>query len=255
LNSPHHTTSGPLILALDTSSKVTSLAIARGGELLASIQSHGDDKRSEKLWSEIEALLAERRLTISDVDVFAVCTGPGGFTGLRVGIAAVKGFAAALSKPVCGVTSVQAAAFAAGPASRVYVMVNAYKNEVYSQLFSVGGDEASCDLPVALNEPLVSSFEAAFDRVSDLKDAIGAGEIEGEQLQRRAYAFVNGKWTIVRTEQLVAENIARIALIRYGRGEVESAATLKACYVRPSEAEIKLSLGLLGSKIKRSIKR
>jgi tRNA A37 threonylcarbamoyladenosine modification protein TsaB len=134
-------------------------------------------------------------------------------------------------------------------------MVNAYKNEVYSQLFSVDGDEASRDLPVALNEPLVSSFEAALDRVPDLKDAAGAVAIEAEQLQRRAYVFANGKWTIDRSEQLVAENIARIALIRYERSELESAGTLKACYVRPSEAEIKLSLGLLGSKIKRNMKR
>ena len=255
MNKPRPTASDPLILALDTSSKVTSLAIAGGGEPLTSIKSQGDEKRSEKLWSEIQALLAGRRLTMVDVDVFAVCTGPGGFTGLRVGIAAVKGFAAALSKPVCGVTSLQAAAFAAGPASKVYAMVNAYKNEVYSQLFSAGGDEGSRDLPVALNEPLVSSVQEALDRVHDLKDAVGAVEIEAEQLQHRAYAFASGKWTIDRSEQLVAENIARMALIRYKRGELESAGALKACYVRPSEAEIKLSLGLLGSKIKRNMKR
>lgn len=249
--------SEPLVLALDTSRKVTSLAIARGAELLKSIGVPGDEKRSERLWSEVEALLGSLQLTIADIDVFGVCTGPGGFTGLRIGIAAVKGFAIALSKPVAGVTSLEAAAFAAGAAPRVNAMVNAYKNEVYSQLFSIGADEGSAGLPVALNDPLVSSFETALERISDLKDVVFTGdgcETGCEVIERETRTLSHAGWVIRRPDRCVAEDIARIALIRYERGEVESAKTLKACYVRPSEAEIKLSLGLLGSKIKRSMR-
>ena len=229
--------------------------MSRGSELLKSISVPDDEKRSEKLWSEIESLLATLQLTMAEVDAFAVCVGPGGFTGLRVGIAAVKGFAVALNKPVIGVTSLEAAAFSAGPAPYVSAMVNAYKSEVYSQLFHYG-DSGSRDLPVAVNDPLVSSFEAALDRLRDLKEVVLTGdgvETGIEVIERVSRASRHVRWEVKRSNHLVAEDIARIGQVRYERGDVERPEQLKACYVRPSEAEIKLSLGLLGSKIKRSM--
>jgi tRNA threonylcarbamoyl adenosine modification protein YeaZ len=180
--------------------------------LLRSISEPPDEKRSETLWTEVRSLLAELGMMIGDVDVFAVCVGPGGFTGLRVGMAAVKGFAAATRKPILGVTSLEGAAFAAGPALSVCAIVNAYKGEIYSQLFSFDGD----GVPVARNDPMVSTLEKA--------------------------------------DHGLAEDVARLAFLKNARGHMETAESLKAVYVRRSEAEIKLSLGLLGSKIKRSMK-
>ena len=244
-----------LVLALDTSSKMTSLAMARGADVLRSISTPTDEKRSETLWSEVESLLAGLGLTIIDVDAFAVCVGPGGFTGLRVGMAAAKGFAVALNKPIVGVTSLEAAAFAARPAPYVCAMVNAYKNEVYSQLFSVASDPAA--LPVALNAPLVSTFEKALDRVSELNELTFAGdgaETGNEIIEARSRTLGNVGWAIRRSDKCGAEVVSRVASLRYDLGETGEAGRLKACYVRPAEAEIKLSLGLLGSKIKRSMK-
>lgn len=254
MSKANFTASEGLVLALDTSSKMTSLAVARGAEVLRSISTPTEEKRSERLWSEVESLLAGLGLTINDVDAFAVCVGPGGFTGLRVGMAAAKGFVVALNKPLVGVTSLEAAAFAAGPAPYVCAMVNAYKNEVYSQLFSAGSGPA---LPVALNAPLVSTFENALDRLSELSQVIFAGdgaETGTEIIEARSHALSDVKWVIRRGDRFGAEVVSRIALLRYQVGESGEGANLKACYVRPAEAEIKLSLGLLGSKIKRSMK-
>lgn len=255
MNKENFTASERLVLALDTSSKMTSLSVARGAEVLRSISTATDEQRSETLWSEVESLLAGLGLTIIDVDAFAVCVGPGGFTGLRVGMAAAQGFAVALNKPIVGVTSLEAAAFAAGPAPYVCAMVNAYKNEVYSQLFSVASAPAA--LPVALNAPLVSTFEKALDRVSELGELIIAGdgaETGTEMIEARSRMKGNVEWVIRRSDSFGAEVVSRIALLRYDLGETGQAGSLKACYVRPAEAEIKLSLGLLGSKIKRSMK-
>lgn len=257
MNNPKLTASERVVLALDTSSKATSLAIVRGAELLKSISAPADEKRSDRLWSEVQSLLAGLGLKIADVNAFAVCVGPGGFTGLRVGMAAAKGFAVALNKAIVGVTSLEAAAFAAGPAPYVCAMVNAYKNEVYSQSFAVGGDGVSVALPVVRNAPLVSTVEKALERVANLKELIFTGdgtETGTEIIEGRARALGDVKWAIQRSDHCVAEDIARIALVKYERGEAETADSLKACYVRPAEAEIKLSLGLLGSKIKRSMK-
>jgi tRNA threonylcarbamoyladenosine biosynthesis protein TsaB len=246
------TSAEALILALDTSSKVTSLAVARGAALLRSIRELPDQKRSETLWSAVKAVLAELGMTISEVDILSVCTGPGGFTGLRVGMAAVMGFAAATNKPLVGVTSLEATAFAPRLASPVLALVNAYKGEVYSQLFSFD----SGGVPVPRNDPMVSTPKKAIERVADEDDLIIAGNgveaVAGDI--ERILASGGKKSTLRLSDGGLAEAIAQLGLIRYERGEIQTPASLKAIYVRPSEAEIKLSLGLLGSKIKRSMK-
>src|SRR5713226_7373279 len=103
-----------LQLAIDTSSTLTSLYIARENEVLGSLAVRMNDRRSERLWSQIDFLLMEIGLRIDDIDLFSVCTGPGGFTGIRVGMAAAKGFAMAARRPLIGVTSLEAIAAAAG---------------------------------------------------------------------------------------------------------------------------------------------
>lgn len=192
-------------------------------------------------------------MTLGDVDILSVCVGPGGFTGLRVGMAAVKGFAAAQNKPIIAVTSLEAVAFAASPALSLCSMVNAYKGEVYSQLFSFDAD----GVPVAQNDPMVSTSEKALERVADVNELVLAGdaaEAGAEVVTSTALARSERKWAIRRSEHCLAEDVAGLAFLKNARGQVETAESLKACYVRPAEAEIKLSLGLLGSKIKRSMK-
>jgi tRNA threonylcarbamoyladenosine biosynthesis protein TsaB len=258
LNEADFTTDAPILLALDTSSKVTSIALARGREIIGSFSVRADDNRSERLWLDMQALLDEAGLTIKHVGLFGVCTGPGGFTGLRVGLAAVKGLAAATGKPAVGVTSLAATAYEARGEAPVCALLNAYKGEVYSQLFSFAEGE-----PVALNAPLVSSAVEAAQRVAHLNNVvfIGDGAIEnadvvqevgGARLREGGATKHDSDWRIQSASEPLAEKIAHLAARQSARGEVETAAGLRACYVRPAEAEIKLRLGLLGSKIKRS---
>lgn len=260
MNESDFNTDAPIILALDTSSKLTGIALARGREIIRSFCGRADEKRSERLWGDVHALLDEAELTIKRVELFGVCTGPGGFTGLRVGLAAVKGLAAATGKPVVGVTSLAATAFAARGDTPVCVLLNAYKGDVYSQLFSFADDE-----PVALNAPLVSGASEAAQRVAHLDSItfIGDGAIEhssiiqaiggGRLLEGDATERSNNRWRIREAGEPLAEKIAQLAALRAARGETETAESVRACYVRPAEAEIKLQLGLLGSKIKRRL--
>jgi tRNA threonylcarbamoyladenosine biosynthesis protein TsaB len=253
LNKQDSTTSELVILALDTSARATRIAVSRGARLLKSIDAPADERRSENLWSDVQSLLTELDVSIGDVDVFSVCVGPGSFTGVRVGMAAAKGFSAAGSKPIVGVTSLEAAAFTAGPALPVCSMVTAYKGDVYSQLFSFDED----GVPAAQNAPMVSTFEKALERVAGVKELVLAGDgaeagVDGSM--SNGHQLGQKKVAIRRADHNLAEDIAQLALLKIARGEVETAESLKACYVRPAEAEIKLSLGLLGSKIKRSMK-
>ena len=258
LNNPNRLTDQPLILALDTSAKSTSLALARGDRVIASASVAGDERRSERLWLDLGGLLQSAGLRIEAVEVFAACVGPGGFTGLRVGVAAVKGLASAAGKPAAAVTSLEAAAVNVEQAATVCAMVGAYKGEVYWQLFAV----ADQGLPVALSEPLVSTSSEAIAQVAGLPEVVFAGdavesnlelirESAGPRFIEEASARGAG-WRVSRPAANVAEVVARVALLKWRRGVLETAEGLRALYVRPAEAEVKRSLGLLGSKIERS---
>src|SRR5207253_7252732 len=134
----------------------TSIALTRGDRIVEPLAVDGDERRSERLWLDIGGLLERAGLGVEAIDLFGVCVGPGGFTGLRIGLAAVKGLASATDKPVAGVTSLEAAMAAQG-ATTVCAMVGAYKGEVYWQLFTF--DEGG--LPVARSEPSVSTSTEA----------------------------------------------------------------------------------------------
>jgi len=176
---------GPLIFALDTSSDLTGMALTRGNHSVANLGVEFDGNRSERLWGEVDFLLGEAGLSIKDVELFSVCVGPGGFTGLRVGIASIMGLASATARPIIGVTSLEAAAFAAGPATSVFAMLGAYKGEVYSQLFSFDEEGA----PLAEDSPSVKTVEKALEQVSHLDDVVFTGSESEEgscRLMKRA---------------------------------------------------------------------
>jgi len=247
----------PITLAIETSSTEMGLCVTRNGEVVSLLTDEVDERRSEKLWIEIDRLLWDAGLTVQDIDLFAVCVGPGGFTGLRVGLAAAKGFATAANRPMVGVTSLEAAAATAASARLVVALVNAYKGQVYSQLFSI--DREGGLIPT--NEPRVSTFRVALEAVRNagklvfVGNAAVANEEEimrlGAEMRQEDRQERSRSWTIQGPEVSLAETIARLALVKYINGESGSAENVTACYVRPADAEIKLAKGLLSSKIGR----
>jgi tRNA threonylcarbamoyladenosine biosynthesis protein TsaB len=99
-----------LILALDTTTRSGSIALARDGDVLSVASGDLNRTHAERLPGDIVALLAGRHLSVSDLDGFVVAAGPGSFTGLRIGIATVQGLAFALHKPVVGISTLDALA-------------------------------------------------------------------------------------------------------------------------------------------------
>lgn len=228
----------------------------RGEELVKSLNEAFDEQRSEKLWIAIDGIICDAGLTVRDVDLFAVCVGPGGFTGLRVGMAAGKGLAVAGRKPMVGVTSLEAAAASCAGGIPVLALVNAYKREVYSQLFSFDSEGGL----VAENEPAVSTFRVALDRVKHMEELILVGDLaidNDEEVRRLALEFGDDDdskrraWA-TRGSDSSAEAVAGLAYLRYLKGEARDPEHIAACYVRPAEAELKLAQGLLGTKITQS---
>jgi tRNA A37 threonylcarbamoyladenosine modification protein TsaB len=128
-------------------------------------------------------------------------------------------------------------------------MVTAYKGDLYSQLFSFDDD----GVPVSANAPMVGTLEETLARMRDLKPIVFAGFDAGLVIEDHAPA--PGSWSTVQPPDHLAEAIARLAHVRFARGEADTPESLRACYVRQAEAEINLAKGLLGSKIKRVLGR
>jgi tRNA threonylcarbamoyladenosine biosynthesis protein TsaB len=150
-----------LILALDTSSAAGSAALVRDDRIL--IERGGDASRThgERLPRELMTILDEARVTLADVDRFAVATGPGSFTGLRIGIAAMQGLALAQGKRITPVSTFEALAWtmrsgvkadkaATGerppssghpPAELIGVWIDAHRGEVFAALYGADGTE------------------------------------------------------------------------------------------------------------------
>jgi tRNA threonylcarbamoyladenosine biosynthesis protein TsaB len=233
-----------LQLAIDTSSQNTSLYIVRGNEPIGSLAVRMSERRSERLWTQIDFLLEETGLRIGDIDLFSVCTGPGGFTGIRVGIAAAKGLAMATRRRLIGVTSLEAVAAASTSAPAVLAMTRAHQGEVFSQLFR---SEPGTSL-VALDSPVVSSPDAALQRAADIDQLIiiGDGASDSADLIGTFSNRAPRQWILKPSPWMLAPLIAQVAQARYSGTDGASPGDVTACYVRPAQAETKLALGLVG---------
>ncbi len=124
------------ILSIECSASPVSAAITENGSIISSAFSNTKVTHSETLMPTVNAVLKFARLTLSDIDGFAVAAGPGSFTGVRIGIAAVKGMAASTASPCAGVSTLEAMAhLQAGVSGIICPVMDARRNQVYNALF------------------------------------------------------------------------------------------------------------------------
>ena len=127
-----------LILAFETSAKAGSVALLEDGKLLAESYQNTGLTHSQTLMVMAEDMLKAAGKTVSDVTAVAVAEGPGSFTGVRIGVAAAKGFAWGAELPCCGVSTLEAMAEALGIwEGYVCPCMDARRNQVYNALFYV----------------------------------------------------------------------------------------------------------------------
>src|ERR1700694_1105830 len=128
-----------LILAVDTTHEFGSLALARDGAVVAEVAMHAPAGFGQVLYGYLERLLAGAGVTAGSIDCFAAASGPGSFTGVRVGLACVKGLAEAAGKPAVAVGNLEAMA-TFGTAPLRAVVMDARRGEVYGAVY----DQAGC---------------------------------------------------------------------------------------------------------------
>ena len=119
------------LLALDTTSAVATAAVFLDGVCLLELEANPDQKHAETVLLLIDRLLEEAQVSIREIDCFAVDIGPGSFTGVRIGVSAVKGMAHGAGKPCVGVDALEAKLAAAGVRYEAhrYLAHHAFANE------------------------------------------------------------------------------------------------------------------------------
>ncbi len=145
-----------LILAFESSAKAASVALVRDGALLSQYTQCSALTHSRTLLPMAEDMMKNAELSLSDVDVIAVAHGPGSFTGIRIGVSAVKGLAWAAEKPCVGVSTLEAMAWH-GLAHGGYIcpVMDARRSQVYNAIFKIEDGRpvrVTPDRPIALAE-------------------------------------------------------------------------------------------------------
>ncbi len=223
----------PLILSLETATLAGSLCLVRGREILATSVGEPNVSHSNTLLKEIDQLLKNASVTLKQIDVFSVAVGPGSFTGLRIGIATVKALAETLNRPCIAIPTLAAVAHSAGPSTATVAMLPAGRGELFVQLFSVSEVGELTELDKAAHLRPV----AAFDRYRSRSPLCFAGQ--GAHQHRELIEESVG-WSIGRQSSNLAQHVALLSISKFELGEVETATSLRAIYVRPSDAVLKV---------------
>lgn len=224
----------PLLLAIENSGHCGSVALVCGSHCISEQSTVSRLTHSKRLLGSVEMLLAECEIGWEQLDAIAVGLGPGSFTGLRIGLATVKGLAMACQLPLIGVSSLDALAGQFLHASMpIYPMFDARKSEVYTACFQTDAE----GIPRRRGEYLVLSAEKLCRNIDHPVLFAGDGsmayqEIIRELLGEQAH-FASPQSAFVR-----ASSIAFLALESWRQGTFLDPASCVPLYVRASDAEL-----------------
>jgi len=161
----------PVILGLETATLGGSVFLGRGTVQLAGRLGDPKVSHSNSLLSDIAGTLDDAGLSLQDVELLACASGPGSFTGLRIGVATLKALAATLGLPCVGVSTLAAVAHAAGPSRVTVALLPAGRGELFSQMFSVSEDGRVTERDAAAHV----SPQVLIDKYGQLEDVTWAG--------------------------------------------------------------------------------
>ena len=220
------------ILSVDSSAIVASVALSDDGRLLAEYTLNNKNTHSETLLPMIESLLSFFSMSADDVDLFAVSTGPGSFTGVRIGTATVKGLAFAKGKPCVGVSTLEAIAYNLRfHKGIVCPVMNARRSQVYTAIFRSDGEKLE-----RLTEDLAISISELDGMLAEYSEEIVlAGD--GYDICERGFETTTIRPVPERLRHQSAFSVAEAALDAFKSGKHCSDAELGVEYLRPSQAE------------------
>ena len=229
------------ILAIECSATPCSVAVMEDGKIIASSFVNVRLTHSQTLMPMAEALLSSANLSVKDIEGFAVSSGPGSFTGIRIGISAVKGLAAPLKKPCVGVSTLEA--MAQGFKDRNAIIcgcMDARCNQLYNALFRVKNGEITrlCVDRALMCEELKAEIENISAQNEDIIIVGDGAEI--------FYSFVNTIKNVfladIKNRFQNAVGVGMSAEEKFNNNEVLSPLEILPFYLRLPQAQRELKL-------------
>jgi tRNA threonylcarbamoyladenosine biosynthesis protein TsaB len=223
------------ILAIETSTMLGGVAIVdEKSGLVAETKLNVKTTHSERLMTAVHQALTQSELVLDDIDAFAAASGPGSFTGLRIGLSTVKGLSYATGKPMVLVPTLEA--FAWNFPYSIYpvcLMLDARRSEVYAAVFQWG--------PAGFERVMEDVSIRPADLLSGLKGTVlFAGE--GVKIYRDEITVVMKERAVIAPDYKMVpspSNVASLGLVKALRGEYIEASKAVPFYIRKSEAEVK----------------
>lgn len=222
------------ILAIDTSGPNCSAAILDEQKVIGSFSINIGKTHSETLLPLVDELLKVSGIDLKDIDAFACCIGPGSFTGIRIGISTIKGFALSLNKPVISVSTLESLAYNVPNFDGIICgILNANNNNVYSALYKLKDSlEMIGDYLTDSIDSLIEEIKKHNEKVLFVGDgAIAYREIIQNELKEQALfvpQYLNEQSAI---------SVARVAFDKYNKSEIGDAFNVQPLYLRKSQAE------------------
>jgi tRNA threonylcarbamoyladenosine biosynthesis protein TsaB len=222
-----------LTLAIECATKSIGLALLEEEDIRVELYLLSERHHTEVLLSALDQLLILTGKTLAEVDLLACTVGPGSFTGLRIGVSTVKGLALAMSRPVVGVSTLEALAMNVSPTSRLICpLIDAGNNQVYAGLFRI---EPSGVPQAVTSEKLIDITRFLKDLDQEEIVFLGDGAVLHEELIDKTHrGIVCGS----DQQRLLGSAVGLIGLRRYRSGSVLDTLTFTPRYLRLSEAEI-----------------
>lgn len=222
------------ILAVDTSSKTASAALLKDENVIGEYFSDTGFQHSRTLMPMIESLLRCSEISPEEIELYAVTVGPGSFTGVRIGVAAVKGMAFAGNKPCVEISPLETMAMNVPNFDGIVCpTMDARCNQVYNGLFERNGNENKrlCPDRALKIDELIDELKSYNKKVCFLGDGatLCAGQAEQNQIE-----YIIPQNNILYPK---ASSVGLIGLEKYKKGEYVTAETLAPLYLRAPQAE------------------
>ena len=223
------------ILAADSTAKTATVAINKDKECIALVQKTEAVTHSEIMLPEIDRLFKQINLSLSDIDIFAISSGPGSFTGVRIGVSLIKGLSFMSGKPVVGVSSLEALAENGKNIGGHFIecpVMDARRNQLYNALFEYDGQSRK-----RLCEDRLITSDALAEELDKFELPI---YFFGDGTYIASQAFSKAEKT---PDELIFQNagsVASLAFDTYTNTEDKSVFTdtlLCPVYLRDSQAE------------------
>ena len=233
-----------LILAVDCATPAAGAAISDGEKIIAEYSLNSGWAHSEKFMPMIDKCLQDCGCRLEDLDAIAVTSGPGSFTGIRIGMATVKGLSLGSGVPIVAISTLEALAHNLILSDYlVCPVLNARKNEVYTAAYDVRGVG-----PRVLWGPAACSPQAMAESIGDIAAQHPGVVLLGDGLKPYQEIFCTsfGSQLVKVPPHFMlprASSIADLAITRLKQGKVEDVHAIRPFYIRLSEAEYQLGKG------------